>query len=1116
MKFREELNIDLASQNRQEIPIQIEWEIKVDEPTGIKKFFYKKYGKLEKEVRVAIENLKLDENLVTDSNLDQLVFLRSEGDCGNSLSFKLKDLKTFCRVIVDPNRIIDCKEKEKAYAERESYPLSFSVVLYDESSKAIESHDIRVDINLTPVHLNPSVRLVLEEDFTYSSDADLMDIGSIMISNPTPDLEFTPNIDVNLKLDINNSLDGKSIPADAIHIGKKTGKNTYEVTKLSPHDSRCKKIMDKEELVLPVYLDMRKLSNPLVPKETLQVVCNWSYRHSYNPAEYLAGERAIEAIDFKQDAQGAELILNLLDQEGNVRERIANGQAVTLPLIEFFAEGNTLIDRMFRFSNLATDTTRAGAGVKISGLTITESIDGAMMKDRNGNWVSELFDKSDSSVEELSSGSGVILRNGRNSYRDFTVTFDPAKVMIALQTKDFRFMSVLTVEFDYVENSFGKSFDSMTPQHFRFEIRQPLYLKPNPRWLCIDYGSSAIVCKYDDNLLKLRSRKTSIIKKALGKSNENLWEDTSEKNTEFLASDIVLHNPQNLNANEDVSALCSEQKKHEDKQYDKLGVFLSPTSSMIVNEVLRQLPCLKLLVGNEQLPPKKEYQTYSYDILNPNGGVEKVVSQNIKETNPEKSLVLIDNVFRESYEALLNYFVIPEVKNINLVNRLVLTYPNTYTPRHLDTIRSIVTKAIPAVRELEFVSESDAVAAYYLENWTQYHKNGADPNKDETILVFDMGAGTLDLSLIKKSVEPNGRLTMEILSKIGTCKAGNYLDYVLAEIVCDLIGEKNKGKMALASTLEAADANVAKNRTRLKEFVKNTLKPMLSGNRYENLEFDADPEGAKQKKGEQPKRFTVGQVLDDKRFIQFLNDVTEDIVGQLAKFSGENRPVVDTVLMSGRSSMLTPLREKLSNAVGKFNNKKSGLSSLFTFDDNSVSFIRLDEPVNGKEDSNRQKVAVTEGAMAIMSRNYRSDNSLRRIISKRIYASFGVAYQDLGSWHYVELLNYRHIPADIQGEYNGERINLPNLNNIPSLVVIQSYLDAESTEKALNEGKWDYLAEMERITLDGQSSEALMMKINSKSNVILYIGQQRTRGQSPKGDDLTDESIKRSVWPVTI
>lgn len=154
--------------------------------------------------------------------------------------------------------------------------------------------------------------------------------------------------------------------------------------------------------------------------------------------------------------------------------------------------------------------------------------------------------------------------------------------------------------------------------------------------------------------------------------------------------------------------------------------------------------------------------------------------------------------------------------------------------------------------------------------------------------------------------------------------------------------------------------------------------------------------------------------------------------------------------------------------------------------------------------------------MAIMSRNYRSENSLRRIASKRVYASFGVAYQDFGKWQYVELLSYREIPANLQGEYNGKRIHLPNLNNIPTLVVLQSYLDADATAKALNDDRWDYIAQMERITLDGQSGEDLMMKINTQNNVVLYIGQQRTRGQVPKGDDLTSEAIKRSVWPVTI
>ena len=379
MNFEEQLNIDLSSHNRPEVPVKVEWEIKVEEPTGIKKFLFGKYGKLDKEVTLSIDNIKLDDRLILSAPLEQLVFLRSQGQSGSELTFKLKELKTYCRVMVNPQKVADCEEREKAYADRKPYLLSFSVVLSDEKGNTIEIHDVLVRINLTPVHLEPSVKLVMEEDFTYSSEVALIEIGSIHLANPTPDLKYTPAIDMNLKLDINGSGSTVRIPHDAIHIGSESGSCDYEIRDLVPHDPRSMTVLGKEKIVLPIYLDMRKLSNPLVPKETLQVVCNWSYRHSYNQSEYLAGDRVIEPIEFLQDAQGAELIVNLLDQEGNVKERVSNGQCVTLPMIEFFAEGNTLIDRMFRLSNLATDTSRAGAGVRVSNMMITETVDGALM-----------------------------------------------------------------------------------------------------------------------------------------------------------------------------------------------------------------------------------------------------------------------------------------------------------------------------------------------------------------------------------------------------------------------------------------------------------------------------------------------------------------------------------------------------------------------------------------------------------------------------------------------------------------------------------------------------------------------------------------------------------------
>lgn len=1095
MDYKENLNIDLSSPDRVEIPVQVEWKIDIPEPTGaLKKFFFKRYGKLDKEVSVAITDINVDKNIKLNAPPEDLVFLRSAGECGSNLKMQLKNLKTYCQVMMNPKVIVDCLEQEKEFSKRQPYPVTFSVALLDQNDDKIEKHDITVLINFVQVHLDPKVTLSLEENFTYSSSAELVEIGSVNISNPTPDLKFTPAIDVDLSVDIRNGRD--ALPEDAIHVGSPSYGNRLQISGLVPHDPRSNKTLDK--MVMPIFLDMRRLSNPLVPKETLDVVVNWSYHHSYNHSEYLTGDRALEQIEFSQDAQGAELIVSEMDGD-NVKMRISNGQSITLPEISFYAESSTVLDRVFRLGNLATDRSRAGAGVKVANLLISEEITGAYLKDRKEQDVTELFDKSDSEIARLN--SGFELRNGENSHIDFTLTFDPGKVLTARETKNFRFESILKVEFDYYENSTGKSYSEITPQHFSFEIRQPLYLLPNPHWLCIDYGSSAIVCKYNDKLIDLHARKNAILKKALNPKDRKTYldGDTLEKGTPFLSSDIVFHNPINHDANKNVSSLCSEQVGSHDEHYDKLGVYLSPTSPMIINEVLRQLPCFKLLVGNKTLPQNPHYQKFTYDIADSAGGVQKVESEQMKESNPDKSLMVIDTVFCESYEALMRYFVIPEIQNVNLINRLVLTYPNTYTPRHLDTLRGIVKKTIPAVRELAFVSESDAVAAYYLENWSKYHEKNENPLTDENLLVYDMGAGTLDLSLIRKTASSDGKIKMEIVAKIGTPKAGNYLDFVLAQIVCSLMGDSGEGGMGLASTQTAANAEIGKERSALKNFVKNDLKPRLDkAHREDILTFKSEI-------GESYKSFTIGQVLDDPRLSDFLKEVTDDIIGQLARFAGSDHASVDIVLMSGRSSLFAPLRAALSHAIKVFNHNQG-----------ITKFIRLDEMKDGVSDPTRQKVAVTEGAMAIMARNYRMSNSLRQIIGKKIYASFGVAYQDLGKWHYVELLNYMDIPAGHEGEYNGKCITLPNLNNIPTLVVIQSYLDEEATVQALNDGKWDYLAEMERITLDGQSSESLMMKINRDNNVLLYLGQQRTRGQAPKSDDLTGEAIRRSLWPVSL
>ncbi len=1090
--IKKALSVNLSSPDRGQEDLGV--EISVNESGG--GLFSRLFGSRPQDYSITIEQIEADTMLEFKPSAESFVSLVHDGvNHGDHLNITSETIAEV-KVMADTSRIADCRQRENGEGALFSY--TFTVVVRRSNGETAAEYPVFVEISLQPVKLAPSVSVILEETVEYSSQLGVVEIGTLQVANSSPDLRFTPAIDMQLMLDI--ACEGR-VPCsdpDVIRLGSKDGKCRTEIKKLTPGDRRTVEIKTmngtKHVMVIPIYLDMTCLSNPIVSKEDLMVSCTWSYNRSYDPSDICDGKREVEMIELLQDSQEAELKVEI----DGVDTKVRNGASVMMPTIEFYSESQVVVDRIVKLRNLATDTSRPGAGVKICNLSIRESIESAIVRDRDNNLIDRLFVKDDSLITTLSTPTGKTLPNGPGSECRFMITFDAKRVMKVLDTDTYRFFSVVTVEFDYIENNTGESYSNLQPKKFRFEMRFPLYLKPDPKWLCIDYGTSAIVCKYGNELVDLRSRKASIIKKAVKR--RELQVDTLEQNTPFLSSDLLLHTA-DRDAGDDVPSLCSQQERFVEQNYDRLAVFLSPTSSMMVNETLRQLPCLKLLVGNETLPSNPSYEQFTYTVRGNDSTLTSMTAKEAYAKCRDNSLLVIDNVFRESYDALFRYFILPQVQDINRVNRVVLTYPNTYTPHHLAALSKIIRKAVPSLRELKFISESDAVAAYYLEHWSEYHPEGADPDADETILVYDMGAGTLDLSLIKKT-RRDGVMTMDIVAKIGTCQAGNYLDFVLADIVCALAGGiPLAGSMALPSTSRAATADISKSRNQLKDFVKNVLKPqLLADNMNETLKVNI---------GEEIKDMplTIGRVLQHPLFLDFLEECTNEILRHLVNFSGMEDIKIDTVLMSGRSSLLNPLKFKLKYGIMQINGQNG----------KQAEFVRLDEPRNLKATVSRQKLAVSEGAMSIVMKNYFSHDSKFRITGRRIYASFGVAYRDNSGWKYHELVNYRDIPRSDNDDFRSRRFNIPGeLCGVNNLTIIQSYLDEKMTCVALNKGNRDYIAEMESITLDGGPQPPLMMRVTPDNNIMLYIGDARTRGRSPKGDDLSSEQIKRSIWPVTI
>lgn len=1082
--FKKEISINLTDGSRSQSNIGIDWVINIEErrKSLIQKLFSSSADKIEKRIQIDVEKISVSPDLVTSGPLitvakDGVTFISDSGQSSNSalpMWVDLDSLTTSFQVFLNEENIIDCAKSHDL--EPLKRKVCFLLTAKDEQGERIDSIDVVLDIVLTRVENEPEIELLLDEEIQYDSSVKETYIGDFTVRSSAM-LNYAAPVSVKGRLTA--FLDEKS--ADNLLIIKKNGTVCYGI------DSKDTKKGDEDKYEL--FLRMSELCNPTKDRERFQIVFN-GYYDVGSSLDHKHLNIVEESLEIHQDAQGTELSVST---DGR---RIFDGSEVRLPAYEFFARSPLTREYNLEISNIAKDTSRRNAGLKVLNLGVSSSLPEGVKIYGEDDAVIDIGESDVfaiiASEKSIKSSEGVIIPNGPDSKIELQLLFSPDRITKVTGTRDYTFETEVKVSFEYYENKYGEEYSTLDRKSFTATFIVPLFLKPNPQWLCVDYGSSAIVCLYDKEIINLRERKSQIIKEAI--SVMNLQKDDFEKNTKFLSSDIVFHT---VSSESRVSSLATEHQAASDansnlKSYNDLAVFLSPTSGMYVNETLRLLPCLKLLVGNTWLPKNNNFLAYEYNRLRPEG-IIRVKAED--DRRHDSSLLRVDQVFRQSYEALFRYYIASVVPNRNSINRLVLTYPNTYTPRHITTLRGVVKSAFPSVRELQFVSESDAVAAYYLKHWYDYSMQEGEITDNENILVFDMGAGTLDVSFVSKTTDKS-EITLEILGKLGTSKAGNYLDFVLAKIVSELTNLSD----ILAETNSAPDEETSRDRTQLKLFVKTNLKPLLcEAERSSELTYNK-------------KKFTVGAVMDHNIFSSFLEDVSDKFLKRLVNYMNPKSGVlpINTVLMSGRSCLLEPLQEKLKVALGKITDLKP-------------RYVILDSPIRKADnETDRQKIAVAEGAME-MADNYRRPNSTIHVKSRRHYASFGLAYETVGGkMRYKEILNHHNIPEsnlDNLKRFTTETVTISDLNNVRQLILIQSYLSAADTENALNNQDYEFVTEMEVVdtqALGNPSAVEAKLCIDENNDIIIYFGTQRTRGQQPQGEDLQSEETKRSIWPVTI
>lgn len=1063
-----DLIIDLLNDKRDKKNLGLEWNVEIIEP---KKGFFSRlpfvrsHQHIEKTLTLSIKNLRVAPEIVCDkAKLFTLIYEGHENVCVDEpITLKVEKEKTPFQLFIDQSAIHDCSERQKR--ETQVYNICFDVILKDHKDKLVDSLHQNINVKFVALDVKPNVILDFgTNSIAYSSQLGMVKLGEL-ITYINEEFLYTPV--VNLELDLRLFEDGVPKTDTLFFDNRKTRMEIQQ------------KPSRKAVKTLPICMDFTRISNPIRPECEYVIEVGIIQSMEYSPEVKVPRIPVHAKISVQKDKQGTELKVVVSNPSTDKKSLVASQTCYQVGCVSFVPHSRMSSQIEVDIMNIATDSSNPNAGLIIRNFTLSENIlNDVRVVDKDNNELFSLINVDGADYEDLKGGAGLEIKNGIDAKTTLAISFDPSCIADILQCPNYNFQIESILTFDYWENKDGVDLSQLEPKNFKLSIVWNLHLEPHPEWLCVDYGTSAIVCKYDKKIIDLKEQKDKIFRTDF----TQFRNDEFEKGTKFLSSDIVLHSVDDYGIK--YTSLCSEQKQNDNLPYNTLAVCLSPTSSLIENEVKMQLPCLKILVGNQYLPPKPDYLTFQYLRKNSDGIVERVVASDTQDD--ENSILKISSIFREAYSALFRYFISPVTGDKSHLNKLVLTYPNTYTPAHLKVLRQIAMRTFPAIREgfLRFVSESDAVAAYYVDHWSEFNPEG-DIRQKETVLVFDMGAGTLDVTLFDKFTNDEGKIEVNIKGKLGTGKAGNYLDFVLAEIVSELT---HTGSAEVVTTKQVPNVQILKERLELKQAIKQELKPNLQpGNkmRYKGITIDTDA------------------IIYHPKFIGFLSDVTSHIIDQLCQYMDTEKLAIDTVIMSGRSCKLQLLRDELANSV----------TARSTGGNHFVEFV---DSVQADCD----KTVVVEGAIAQASK-FNTPTSQVVIKSRRLYASYGVVYKELGGRiKFVELLNHNNIPyADNMVIFDSENVTAVGTSAAETLHLIQTYLSAAETEKCYNEGNFEFISEMEEFnTEDFGKADSLNMKLRLDCNnsISLFVNGKVSRGSTPKGVDLASEITRRSIWPVTI
>lgn len=526
------------------INVDLQWRVQVTSPKGgLFAKLFRKHNRVSRDVRITVSDIIVPQDIVCDkNNLFSILYgdkLYSQSEF--PVEAHINDMAQPFQLLFHQAEIKDCIKPQDENPR--SYSIHFTVNLTDLKGKVIDSVKEKIDIVFDPLGVKPHFAFDIDnEEIQYSASLKNEKIG-VFAAWLDEEFKFTPDqiASVSLKL-----YQGRNELPGLISLGEENLSNILI------------KAGKRNVVKLPIMVDFTTIPNPITEEEDYTIEALIVLSASYSPE---VKETILKQSHFRllKDLQGTELRVSIQIPEG---EPILCNNERSFPAIPMsFVPRSRLMGQVdVILQNIATDNSNQQSGLYIKNLSLTEELVGDITVLGENNSILDRFITIDGAgVEAMNSSEGLFIPNGPNAHSIIRVSFNPSGIIDLLNCKSYNFKIQSTITFDYWEDQDGI-------EHFKEEFRKKksipivwqLHLEPNPEWLCVDYGSSAIVCRYDKEILDLKKQKDSIYRKA---EDGKFRLDTIEGKTPFLSSDIVFHTVRDTSK----TTLCSQQSKDDDE-----------------------------------------------------------------------------------------------------------------------------------------------------------------------------------------------------------------------------------------------------------------------------------------------------------------------------------------------------------------------------------------------------------------------------------------------------------------------------------------------------------------------------------------------------------------------